>query len=193
MKKHDYDVAKILIKKPGIDLNVVDENGISFPFMLLNSKNLELIELIIEDKCKIDWNAKDAAGDTIILSAFKQDLFDIFKTLSSASNIDFEALDSNGQSVEDLARNSKKNKKYLNYIPDTTEYRLRVVEERETQRDECPVCLNVFTSRMEIFHCTQGHFTCETCRKEMQKCPECREDFIGRAIGFERSLRKYDS
>ena len=38
------------------------------------------------------------------MSALKQDLFNIFKTLSSASNIDFEVTDANGQTVEDLAR-----------------------------------------------------------------------------------------
>ena len=30
------------------------------------------------------------------------------------------------------------------------------------------VCFDEFTSRMKIFQCTQGHFMCETCRKEMQ-------------------------
>ena len=38
------------------------------------------------------------------MSALKHDLFNIFKTLSSASNIDFEVTDANGQTVEDLAR-----------------------------------------------------------------------------------------
>ena len=38
------------------------------------------------------------------MSALKHDLFNIFKTLSTAPNIDFDAEDSNGQTVEDLAR-----------------------------------------------------------------------------------------
>ena len=57
-----------------------------------------------KDKCTIDWNSRDSAGDSVILSALKQDLFNIFKTLSSATNIDFEVTDTNGQTVEDLAR-----------------------------------------------------------------------------------------
>jgi len=194
MTKHDYDIAKILIQKPGINLDVVDENGISFPFILLHSENLELIQEIVEKKCKIDWNAKDAAGDTVILSAFKHDLINIFKILSAASNIDFEALDTNGQSVEDLARNSKKNRRYLDHIPGTTEFRLRVAEKRleEMNREECPVCLNVFTSSMKIQQCTQGHFTCEPCRNKIECCSECREPFMGRAFGYERILRNND-
>ena len=99
------------------------------------------------------------------MSALKQDLFNIFKTLSSASNIDFEVTDANGQTVEDLARlvwkicdiclilisffrNSKKNRKYLDYIPGTTEFRLRETEIKlrenekkleDMNREECPV------------------------------------------------------
>ena len=91
------------------------------------------------------------------MSALKHDLFNIFKTLSSASNIDFEVTDVNGQTVEDLARlvwkiydtcyillffrNSKKNRKYLDYIPGTTEFRLRVTEKKleAMNREECPV------------------------------------------------------
>ena len=34
-------------------------------------------------------------------------------------------------------RNSKQNKKYLDYIPGTYEFRLRKMEERD--REECPV------------------------------------------------------
>ena len=48
MKNHDYDIAKILVQKPGINLDIIDQNGISFPFILLNSENLELIEQIVK-------------------------------------------------------------------------------------------------------------------------------------------------
>ena len=48
MMKHDYDITKILVKMPGINLDVIDQNGISFPFILLNTDNLELIEQIIK-------------------------------------------------------------------------------------------------------------------------------------------------
>ena len=48
MMKHDYDITKILVKMPGINLDVIDQNGISFPFILLNAENLELIEQIIK-------------------------------------------------------------------------------------------------------------------------------------------------
>jgi len=61
----------------------------------------------------------------------------------------------------------------------------------ESYREECPVCLEVFTSRMRIHQCTQGHFTCELCRNQMESCSECREPFIGRAHGYERILRRH--
>jgi len=61
----------------------------------------------------------------------------------------------------------------------------------ESDREECPVCLEVFTSRMRIHQCTQGHFTCELCRNQMESCSECREPFIGRAHGYERILRRH--
>ena len=48
MKNHDYDIAKILVQKPGINLDIIDQNGISFTFILLNSENLELIEQIVK-------------------------------------------------------------------------------------------------------------------------------------------------
>ena len=48
MMKHDYDIAKILVKMPRINLDVIDQNGISFPFILLKAENLELIEQIIK-------------------------------------------------------------------------------------------------------------------------------------------------
>jgi len=40
----------------------------------------------------------------------------------------------------------------------------------ENYREECPVCLEVFTSRMRIHQCTQGHFTCELCRNQTESC-----------------------
>jgi len=61
----------------------------------------------------------------------------------------------------------------------------------ESEREECPVCLEVFTSSTRIHQCTQGHFTCELCRNRMENCSECREPFIGRAHGYDRILRKH--
>ena len=63
--------------------------------------------------------------------------------------------------------------------------RLRLVYEEDSQ---CPVCFAVFSKEAKVFHCSQGHFTCGSCRLRLNRCPECRAKFIGRAIGFERTL-----
>lgn len=39
----------------------------------------------------------------------------------------------------------------------------------------CPVCLNVFSSR--IRQCRFGHSVCASCHSRLQECPTCRGDF----------------
>ena len=46
---------------------------------------------------------------------------------------------------------------------------------------ECPVCLEV-VEEAPIYRCQQEHLVCSTCRLQISKCPECREDYEGEPV-----------
>ena len=48
MKNQEFDIVKMLVKDEEVDLDVVDQENNSFPFLLLNSENIELFELVIQ-------------------------------------------------------------------------------------------------------------------------------------------------
>ena len=50
---------------------------------------------------------------------------------------------------------------------------------------ECPVCLEEMRS-VKIHQCVSGHLVCHHCRQNLQNCPVCRENIIGRATVMER-------
>merc|ERR1712212_352480 len=55
---------------------------------------------------------------------------------------------------------------------------------------ECIVCWNSLNPPQRIHHCVNGHFVCDDCRPQLQKCSLCRANFAGRATGMEQFLRE---
>lgn len=55
---------------------------------------------------------------------------------------------------------------------------------------ECIVCWNSLNPPQRIHHCVNGHFVCDDCRPQLQKCSLCRAGFAGRATGMEQFLRE---
>jgi len=55
---------------------------------------------------------------------------------------------------------------------------------------ECIVCWNSLNPPKRIHHCVNGHFVCDDCRPQLQKCSLCRAVFAGRATGMEQFLRE---
>jgi len=53
---------------------------------------------------------------------------------------------------------------------------------------ECPVCLEMMWSGVQIYQCVSGHLVCGECRGRMESnsCPTCRGDMTGRATVMER-------
>jgi len=179
--EHDIDAfAKILVQdlidNEEATFSKRDSNQNSALMICLKKKKMEFVDMLLAS-AKTNVNVEDANGDNAATFALKNDMKDCLKKILGRADLLNHYL------------SIAMEKKDLDEIKEI----MKTKRTEERVREECPVCFNVFTSRMKIFQCTQGHFTCETCRKEMQRCPECREDFMGRAIGFERYLRKYDS
>ena len=44
---------------------------------------------------------------------------------------------------------------------------------------ECPVCLDIMSSPIRIYSCSNDHFICSKCltKPKLTTCPQCREDF----------------
>ena len=67
-------------------------------------------------------------------------------------------------------------------IPNKTEeVNMKNVENHQTKLEhfECPVCMEVMETPLQIFSCTKDHFICSDCLKSstITACPLCREDF----------------
>jgi len=54
---------------------------------------------------------------------------------------------------------------------------------------ECIVCWDGLNPPKRIHQCVNGHFVCDDCRPQLQKCSLCRANFAGRATGMEQFLR----
>jgi len=53
---------------------------------------------------------------------------------------------------------------------------------------ECPVCLEAMLPPKNIFNCANGHLVCSDCRKNVERCPTCKQGVTGRATCMEQHL-----
>ncbi|KDR11330.1 E3 ubiquitin-protein ligase siah-1-like [Zootermopsis nevadensis] len=61
-------------------------------------------------------------------------------------------------------------------------------EEITLKEIECPVCFEYMSP--PIMLCRRGHNLCHTCRKDISKCPICKEKFITKNLALEEIANK---
>jgi len=207
------DCLKLLSTEKEVNWNKGDkEQNDSVAILAVREENIEIIEILAQIG-SLNWNWKNIKGKTAFSVALENGNEEVVMSiLSNVSklDVDVELLKSQNvyqkaveacekyvhETVNDISRSNDSLMfvlregllKMLNSnIQDgsSSKKRLRLVYEEDCQ---CPVCFAVFSKEAKVFHCSQGHFTCGSCRLRLNRCPECRANFIGRAIGFERTL-----
>ena len=107
------ETLKVLLAIPTIDTNATDDKGRSIAQVAVkeaNSSNrsLQCLELLAND-IRVDWNAKDASGDTPIMYAVKKKSRDVFKILMKVPSIDITVLQDAKMDNDFLREAFKKN------------------------------------------------------------------------------------
>jgi len=162
------EVLRILLTIPSIDLNATDVTHTAVKSDTASS--VQCLELLSRDS-RINWNVRNAEGETPIMYTLKHKKYEMFKILMTVPSIDFSVL---------------QNQIYpfiLDCLKQVPHLAARVVS------PECPVCYERFSRNGHIFHCNNGHFVCGRCQQQIHICPRCRGQMIGRAHDFEQFLQ----
>lgn len=137
------------------------------------------VRLLSEDG-RVDWNAKDSAGDTPLFYCLKKGQIEMAKILLSNPGVDHDLMDGEGKYLENIAR-----ERNLREILDLKWGGVRA----SARRSRCPVCLEQLSTNSQVHQCQDGHFVCGNCRPSVKACPTCRGRLMGRAHGFEEHLK----
>jgi len=202
-----------LLSEKELDWNLGDDDqDDSAAILAVRVENLQVIE-ILSKIGSVDWNRRNEKDESAFSIALKKKDKEVIKLiLSNVSHHDIDIEHLKRQNVHEAAvkacqqyitekvadiNNGNSSRifalregisKLLNANIEegsSPKKRFRLLYEDSSQ---CPVCFSAFSKEVKVFHCSEGHFTCGMCRPRLNKCPECRAKFIGRAIGFERTL-----
>jgi len=161
------EILRILLTIPSIDLNATDVTHI---VQSDTASSVQCLELLSRDS-RINWNVRNAEGDTPIMYTLKNKKSEMFKILMTVPSIDFSVLQNQMDPF------------ILECLKQVPHLAARVVS------PECPVCYERFSRNGHIFHCNNGHFVCGRCQQQIHICPRCRGQMIGRAHDFEQFLQ----
>ena len=172
----NVDTLEALLTIPNIDINATDGNGRSIAHIAVEGENdskSQCLELLAKD-FRVDWNVKDANGDTPVMYAVKNKRNDVFKVLMKIPSIDLTGLN-------DIEMDKEFLMDFLQEVPQMI---------GNIQPPKCPVCYEKFTRGGQIFQCVAGHLVCHGCYHQIQSrqptCPSCRGQMAGRAHDFEQ-------
>merc|ERR1719342_1872460 len=167
------ECLQVLATQERVDWNIQDNDGETAAICAVANDSVEAVRFLLTVP-QLNWNLRTNDDDD------DDDDDEHFKPNSSAVTI---ALEEGNKEIIDLLLSAFGLQLNVDYLVNKLE---------DMYREECPVCLEVFTSSMKIQQCTRGHFTCEPCRNKIEWCSECRGPFVGRALGYERTLRNND-
>jgi len=85
--KRASELFNILLKIPGINVNIKDKNGNTLLTYAIKNELVEIPKILLKDT-KIDLNAKNSEGDTALALAKKMNQSEIIKLLQNPTTID---------------------------------------------------------------------------------------------------------
>jgi len=99
------DCLEILLSVPQVDVAVSDNYGYNVAWLALEWSYVgpRCAELLSEDP-RVDWNTRDAAGDTPLLVCLKKKKLDMARILLGNPRVDLDVQDSAGKCPETIAR-----------------------------------------------------------------------------------------
>ena len=122
---------------------------------------------------------KDRDGNTSLMICLKAKKLMLFELIVNSPRVDVTIEDNDGNSVLSFALRYKMDEyaerlfaKMQNEPPPSTQEtgnQGKLDCQKLKLKEECPVCLEVFTSKIRVYQCLKGHFTCESCKDQMDK------------------------
>lgn len=158
MKICNTEGLKRILNIPKLDPNKFNGDGKTMAHIAVETDKADSIECLdmLSRDSRVDWNIRNADGETPIMYTWKKGKLEMFKILMNIPTLD-----------------------KTTFMQDTFNV-------WGATAPECPVCYEKFSKKISIFQCSQGHFVCEKCNQQIQSCPKCRGEMIGRAHDFEQ-------
>jgi len=191
----ELECVKVLSAIPGVNWNIKENHGWSPMASALNNGFVEILKILLTIQ-SIDFGITDGQNRSIAQIAvegsgrnrndYMEDSLLCLELLSRESRVNWNVRNGNGETPIMYTWKNRKSEmfKILAKIPtiDMDSF----MQDSFNTAPECPVCFEKFTRNDNIFQCIQGHFVCERCYEQIQNCPKCRGQMIGRAHDFEQ-------
>lgn len=189
--QNELECVKLLSAIPGINWNIKSNDGLTPMSLVLDHGRVEMLKILLTIQ-SIDFGITDGQNRSIAQIAVEgntNNSLQCLELLSRESRVNWNVRNGNGETPIMYTWKNRKSEmfKILAKIPtidmDT------FMQDSFNTAPECPVCFDSFTKNSRIFQCVQGHFVCERCYEQIQNCPKCRGQMIGRAHDFEQFLQ----
>jgi len=185
VKSMNLGRVRVLSAIPGINWNIKSNEGWSPMSLALDDGQVEILKILLTLQ-SIDFGITDGKNRSIAQIAVEGNSLQCLELLSKESRVDWNVRNGNGETPIMYTWKNRKSEmfKILAKIPtiDMDSF----MQDSFNTAPECPVCFEKFTRNDNIFQCIQGHFVCERCYEQIQNCPKCRGQMIGRAHDFEQ-------
>ena len=197
------EAVQRLIQVPEIDLNFQNNKGVTAAMWAVTGGKDECVKML-RNVPGVNWNIKDKSGWSPITYAINDGNSDILRILLTIPNINPNITDFRGRTLYQIAKEKVSTHlpavgyiECLLLLSEDSRIKLNIKrkeKERDTIKDdgvkapECPICYERYSRNSNIFQCSQGHFVCQRCNRQISHCPKCRGKMIGRAHDFEQFL-----
>ena len=97
-------VARLLLEQPTVDLNCIDNSGMTALHYAAMIDNVEGVQLLLADPRLTTPNLKDKVGFTPVIAAMRNNRINALRELVAHPSIDLDTRNERGESLEDMVR-----------------------------------------------------------------------------------------
>merc|ERR1719427_867840 len=185
-QENNIEIVRRLLRRADIDVNAAI-TGWTALHVAAAKGNVDCVKLLL-DCSAMDVNKKTDFGVTAIVFAVQNNQRAVVELLMRDRRTDLKARNNNNETLVQIAVS-----RGFNDIAGLLLLHQYQNQTNNGGRPECPVCYHQFGPGEEIHQCYSGHIVCGTCRPNLQQCPTCRGQMVGRATAFEQHLSACNS
>ena len=104
MNQHNSPLASLLLEQPTVDLNCIDNSGMTALHYAAMLDNVEGVQLLLADPRLTTPNLKDKLGFTPVIAAMRNNRMHALRELVAHPSIDLDTRNERGESLEDMVR-----------------------------------------------------------------------------------------
>ena len=104
MINQNNSIARLLLEQPTVDLNCIDNRGMTALHHAAMIDNVEGVQLLLADPRLTTPNLKDKLGFTPLMAAMRNNRMNALRELVAHSSIDIDTRNERGESLDDMVR-----------------------------------------------------------------------------------------